>query len=187
MRIAVSGTHCIGKSTLIRDFIEKHPKYRSEDEPYYQLQEEMKIGAELEPCLDSFLEQLDYSINQLNEYTIEENIIFDRCPVDFLAYAMYELHKESIDIHYSHITEKFSAIKAALNKLDLIIFLPISKENSIEYTEENPTYRKAINKCFKKLYRDEICNIFPRYNHPKIVEIAGNRATRLRLLEHYLI
>lgn len=37
MRIAVSGTHFIGKSTLIEDFIEKYPNYKSEVEPYYKL------------------------------------------------------------------------------------------------------------------------------------------------------
>ena len=187
MRIAVSGTHFIGKSTLIKDFIEKHPEYKSEAEPYYKLQDEHAIGSLLEPCLDSFIEQLDYSIKQLNECAKEQNIIFDRCPVDFLAYAMRELARESIDINDSEVWDKFPAIKTALNNLDLIIFLPITKENSIEYTEENPAYRKAIDKCFKKLYRDEICDIFPRYNHPKIIEIAGNETTRLKILESYLI
>ncbi len=35
------------------------------------------------------------------------------------------------------------------------------KENSIEYTEENPAYRKAADKWLKKKYRDDICDIFP--------------------------
>ncbi len=186
MRIAVSGTHFIGKSTLIEDFIEKHPSYSCEIEPYYKLQDE-KAELPLEPCLDSFLEQLDYSINQLNEYKNEQNIIFDRCPVDFLAYAMCELDQDSIDINDSEISERFSDVKAALNNLDLIIFLPITKECSIEYTEENPAYRRAADKCFKKLYREDICDVFPQYDHPKIIEISGDRVTRLRKLEGCLI
>jgi hypothetical protein len=185
MRIAVSGTHFIGKSTLIEDFIKKYPFYRYEIEPYYKLQDEITMELSLEPSLDSFIEQLDCSVKQLNDCANEQNIIFDRCPIDFVAYAMCALDQDSIDINDSEVSERFSEIKVALNHLDLIVFLPISKENSIEYTEENPTYRKAADKNFKKIYRDEICNIFPRYGHPKIMEISGDRAERVKKLESF--
>jgi hypothetical protein len=42
-----------------------------------------------------------------------------------------------------------------LEHIDLIVFLPISNENSIEYTEENSAYRKLADKFFKKIYRDD--------------------------------
>jgi len=187
MRIAVSGTHFIGKSTLIEDFIKKHPEYKSEIEPYYNLQNEKSMELSLEPSLDSLLEQLDYSIHQLNKCANEKNVIFDRCPVDFIAYAICALDQDDIDINDSEISERFPDIKAALNNLDLILFLPITKENSIEYTEENPAYRKLADKCFKKLYRDDICDIFPRYNHPKVIEIYGDRFARIKIFESYLI
>lgn len=187
MRIAVSGTHFIGKSSLIEDFIKKHPGYRSEIEPYYKLQHEKSMELSLEPSLDSLLEQLDYSINQLNECANERNVIFDRCPIDFIAYAMCSLDKDDVDINDSEVSERFSDIKTALNNLDLILFLPITKENSIEYTEENPAYRKLADKCFKKIFRDDICDIFPRYNHPKVIEIYGDRLARIKTVESYLI
>lgn len=186
MRIAVSGTHFIGKSTLIEDFIKAHPEYRHEVEPYYKLQEEKAMELSLEPSLDSLLEQLDYSIEQLNQYQNEQNIIFDRCPVDFIAYAMCVADQDLIDIDDTEISERFSDVKEALNHLDLIVFLPITKENSIEYTEENSAYRKGADKCFKKIYRDDVCDIFQRYGHPKIIEIWGDRLTRIKKLEHYL-
>jgi hypothetical protein len=187
MRIAVSGTHFIGKSTLIEDFIKRHPVYKCEIEPYYRLQNEKTMESSLEPSLDSFLEQLDCSIHQLNDNASEPNIIFDRCPIDFVAYAMSVLNQDSIDINDSEISERFPEIKEALYHLDLIIFLPISKKNSIEYTEENPAYRKAADRNFKKIYRDDICDIFPKYGHPKIIEISGNRVERIKKLESYLI
>lgn len=183
MRIAVSGTHFMGKSTLIEDFINKHPDYKSDIEPYYKLQDEKSMELSLEPSLDSLLEQLDYSIEQLNNNSNEHNIIFDRCPIDFIAYAMCD---ESIDLNRSVISEKFPEVKEALNNLDLIIFLPITKEHLIEYTEENPAYRKLADKCFKKIYRDDLYDIFPRYNHPKIIEIWGDRINRIQKLESYL-
>jgi hypothetical protein len=187
MRIAVSGTHFIGKSTLIEDFIKTHPQYKRESEPYYKLQEEKPVEISLEPSLDFFLEQLDYSMIQLNEESNEQNIIFDRCPVDFLAYAMCILDEDFIDIHNSEVSERFPDIKEALNHLDLIVFLPLTNKNSIDYAEENPAYRKTVDKYFKQIYRDGVCDIFPHYNHPEILEISGDRLTRLKKLESYFL
>lgn len=187
MRIAVSGTHFMGKSTLINDFIKAHVDYRCEIEPYYILQGEKEMELSLEPSLDSLIEQLNFSIKQLNEYKNDHNIIFDRCPVDFIAYAMCISERDSIDINDSVISDLFSEVKEALNNLDLIVFLPITKEHAIKYTEENPAYRKLADKCFKKIYRDDICDIFPNYNHPKIIEIWGDRLTRVKKIESYLV
>jgi hypothetical protein len=186
MRIAVSGTHFIGKSTLIADFIKAHPEYKSENEPYYQLLDEKAMELSLEPSLDSLLEQLDYSINQLNQHAHDDNIIYDRCPIDFIAYAMCAIDHDALDINDTEIAERFSEVKESLNNLDLIVFLPITKEQNIEYTEENPSYRKAADKFFKKIVRDEICDIFPKYGHPKIIEIWGDRSTRIKNLNSYL-
>lgn len=185
MRIAVSGTHFIGKSTLIEDFIKLHPDYKKIEEPYYKMSEGQEQS--LEPSFESVVEQLDYSIAELNKYSKHANIIFDRSPIDFIAYAMCIADQDDIDIHDTEIAERFEEIKSALNHLDLIIFLPITKENTIEYTEENPGYRKRADKNFKKLYRDEIYDIFPRYGHPRIIEIWGERLERIKKIETYLI
>lgn len=187
MKIAISGTHFMGKTTLIEDFIKQHPSYKREIEPYYKLQDEKTMELSLEPSLDSLLEQLDYSIEQLNKCAYEKDIFFDRCPVDFLAYAMCVLSRDEINVNDSEVSERFPDIKEALNNLDLIVFLPILNENLIEYTEENPAYRKAADKSFKKIYRDDVCDIFPRYNHPRIIEISGDRVTRVKKLESYLV
>lgn len=187
MRIAVSGTHFTGKTTLIEDFLKKYPDYRCEKEAYYKLQDEKEMELSLEPSLESLLEQLDCSIDQLNQTANEKKVIFDRCPIDFIAYSMINLEKDSMDINESEISERFDEIKDALNTLDFILFLPLTKENPIEYTEENPAYRKAADHYFKKIYRDEVCDIFPRYDHPKIIEIWGDRAARIKKIESCLL
>ena len=74
MRIAVSVTHFIGKSTLIEDFMTAHPDYTCEIEPYYKLQDEKTMELSLEPSLDSLVEQLDYSIDQINLLSNKPNV-----------------------------------------------------------------------------------------------------------------
>lgn len=186
MKIAVSGTHFIGKSTLIEDFIKLHPNYKYEAEPYYQLEDEGAMELSLEPSFNSLVAQLNFSIDQLNKLKDEKNIIFDRCPIDFIAYALCLAEQGSFDINDTEISEKFSEVTEALNELDLIVFLPIDKENPIEYTEENPIFRKRADKYFKKIYRDDLFDIFPKYNHPRIIEITGDPITRIKKLETYL-
>ena len=185
MRIAVSGSHFMGKSTLIDDFIKAHPEYKYESEPYCQLEEQ---GFEFspEPTLECFLKQLDFSIEQLKQTAHEPDIIYDRCPVDFIAYAMYITDQEFTDINESSIAEQFSAVKETLNTLDLIVFLPMTNENTIHSHEEDSAYRAAVDRCFKMLYRDEVCDIFPSYSHPKLIEIWGDRQSRLKKIEQYL-
>lgn len=185
MRIAISGVHFMGKSTLIEDFIKKYPDYKYKLEPYYQLHDEKTMELSLEPSLDSLLEQLDYSTKQLNELANVPNIIFDRCPIDFIAYAMSIIEKDAIALNDSEISERFPEVKEALNNLDLIVFLPITKEHAMEYTEDNLAHRIAVDKFFKKIYRDDVCDIFPRYNHPKVIEIWGERLTRIQKIESY--
>lgn len=186
MRIAVSGTHFIGKSTLIADFVSAYPAYRAVTEPYHQLLESQPLEMALEPSFDSILAQLDCSIELLVNKETSANIIFDRCSIDFIAYAMFSLQKDGLDIHDSIVAERFTEIKNALNTIDIIAFLPINNADHIEYTEEDPAYREAIDQNLKKLYRDGIYDILPSYDRPKIVEISGEPAKRLKLLEHYL-
>ncbi|MBY0500709.1 MAG: ATP-binding protein [Alphaproteobacteria bacterium] len=185
MRIAVSGTHFMGKSTLIHDLIKIHPEYKYESEPYYQL-EEQGFEFSLESTLECFLKQLDYSIDQLSQTAQEPNFIYDRCPVDFIAYTMYIADQEFTDINESYIAERFPIVKEALNTLDLIVFLPITKEDIIHYDEEDASYRSAVDRCFKSLYLDEVCDIFSAYDHPRIIEIWGDRQSRIKKINQYL-
>ena len=85
MRIAVSGTHFSGKSTLIASLIEQLPNYVSIDEPYLLLQEE---GYEFSnpPSVVDFELQLKRSIRAIEES--RDNTIFDRCPLDCVAYTL---------------------------------------------------------------------------------------------------
>ena len=78
MRIAVSGTHFSGKSTLVEELAAALPGYLAVEEPYFLLMEE---GHEFD-----FELQLERSIELLSGS--EPDVIFDRCPVDMLGYLL---------------------------------------------------------------------------------------------------
>jgi hypothetical protein len=100
---------------------------------------------------------------------------------------MYIAEQDYLHINNTVVAEKFPAIKEALEILDLIVFLPITKDHEVDNIEyEDLSFRKTIDKYFKKIYRDEIFDIFPGYQQPRIIEVWGDRLARIKKLESYL-
>ena len=95
MRIAVSGTHGIGKSTLIDEFLRRHPEFVHEPEPYTVLVEDLGEEFSAEPRVEDFRMQLEFNIQRLKQHQEDEDVIYERCPVDFLAY-IHALEPRSI-------------------------------------------------------------------------------------------
>ena len=64
MKIAVSGAHRTGKTTLVEELCRALPDHLSMNEPYYHLVEEGHVFPEM-PSIEDFELQLDYSIEQI--------------------------------------------------------------------------------------------------------------------------
>ncbi len=117
MRIAISGTHFSGKTTLAESLSDILPHYTLIGEPYYQLVEEGHEFAEL-PSVEDFELMLERSIENLNDSA--QNSIFDRCPADILGYLLSHRDVEAFDLK-----DWLPRIGSAIRKLDLLAFLPI--------------------------------------------------------------
>ena len=85
MRIAVSGTHFSGKSTLVSALEKKLEGYSAMDEPYFLLEQEGYNFSD-PPVVEDFEEQFWYCLDLIEESG--PKTLFDRSPLDFLAYAM---------------------------------------------------------------------------------------------------
>src|SRR6185295_5642212 len=118
MRVAVSGTHGAGKSTLIDEFLRRHPEFIHEPEPYAVLVEDLGEEFSAEPCVEDFVRQLKFNIVRLQQHSAEENVIYERCPLDFFAY-IYALNQQTAAQLKEPVCE-------AMQHLDLIVYLPFS-------------------------------------------------------------
>ena len=76
MKIAVTGAHRTGKTSLVEKLIEALPEYSCKAEAYYELEDKGYFFSEI-PSLEDYILQLEYSIEQLT--ASGDNIIFDRC------------------------------------------------------------------------------------------------------------
>jgi predicted ATPase len=99
MRIAVSGTHSVGKSTLVADIHRRFSGYVHEEEPYRALRDSypIKFGKDSTRYCNGI--QLFYNISRVQQYgSSKSRVVFDRCPVDYIAYSLYTAHHRQTDL-----------------------------------------------------------------------------------------
>ena len=122
MRIAVSGTHGTGKTTLV-DALSPHlPGYTVIDEPYRQLEDEGEEFAD-RPTADDFERQLARAIASLE--ASDADTLFDRCPADLLAYLAALDDGADLD-------EWIGRARPAMGRLDLLVFVGIEQPDRID-------------------------------------------------------
>jgi len=168
MRIAVSGTHCTGKSTLVEELQRALPNYEAVDEPYCLLEEEGHEFAEM-PCLEDFELQLDRSIKCLADN--ERDSIFDRCPVDFLAYLLS--HRES---RVFEVDLWLPRILRAVERLDLIVFVSVEDPDRIVIAEsENAVLRRRVDEELREILLEDRWGL-----GVEVLEVTGTIRERVR-------
>lgn len=188
MRIAISGTHSQGKSTFCRDFLARHSDYIFENEPYRALKDEHEIlfgDYQTQHHIDL---QLNYCLEQVKKYKPGDKVLFDRLPADYIPYSAYTAHNAHTDINKAYVDSLYKRIKPVMHHLDLIVFIPMTEDYLIELEDDGHRpvedfYRTWVDHAFKIMYHDELEQILPAVNAPKIVEITGPREARIALLE----
>ncbi len=134
MRIAVSGTHVIGKSTLVAALGECLPDHKVVPEPYEVLEER---GYEFAhpPSVEEYVAQLRQSLAVLRRPN--SNLIVERCPLDFLAYIYASPGADRFDVEPWR-----TPIATAIASLDLVIALRINPAHEPEMLAEDSAFRR---------------------------------------------
>lgn len=169
MRIAVSGTHCSGKSTLVEDFIAVHPDYPHEPEPYEWLVELHGEAIAAQPDAADFYRQLEVSVERLRAYPPGSRMIAERSPLDFLAYLRA--------LEAAELIEAASELAwRGMKQLDLLVVLPLDAADGIVAPEsEGLELREAMN--------DHLLEIISEGWDLQVIEVRGAPERRLRALE----
>ena len=191
MRIAISGSHSLGKSTVVHDWVARHPDYLREEEPYralglygpYEI-----LFREASTKLHNGI-QMFYNISRLHRFGLStDRVIFDRAPVDYLAYSQYTADQGTTDIDPAFVSSMVAPIRESLDHLDILAFVPQSAEWPVEMEADgirpvDYAYRDEVDTIFKKIYREGLFEIFPKKASPLFVELTGPPEARLDQLE----
>ncbi len=157
VRIAFSGSHRVGKSTLLGHVAAALPAYATVDEPYYLLEEDGYECAE-DPSVEDFEAQLQRSIEALGDG--ESDVLFDRCPADILAYLQIRGGDPSDAAAWS------DRVRTAMATLDLVVFVPIEEGDPIPVAaHEDRDLRRAVDQRLHELLIDDglalTCEVLP--------------------------
>lgn len=174
MRIAVSGAHHVGKTSLIEAFVRARPEYDFEPEPYHALAD-AGVAFSDPPTEEDFLEQLAYSIRRLDERAKDPSVIFDRCPLDFVAYLEAMTARPVGRFDFEDVRGE---VEAALEALDAIVFIPAADKafdgDDIAY----PRLRRAVDRRLQAIILEDVLALFEG-GRPLIVELSGSTEARL--------
>ena len=191
MRIAISGSHSLGKSTVVNDWVARHPHFIREEEPYralglhgpYEI-----LFRDASTRLHNGI-QLYYNISRVHRYaTSADDVIFDRAPVDYLAYSQYTADSGCTDIDDAFVASMVPAVAESLDHLDILAFVPKSDAWPVEMEADgirpvDHDYRDAVDAIFKQIYRDGRYGVLQGEKRPHLIELVGSREQRLEQLQ----
>ncbi len=169
VRIAISGAHCVGKSTLLEELSAALPKYSTVEEPYHVLTEDGYEFAD-PPTLEDFEAQLEHSLEALNES--EDNTLFDRSPADFIAYLSAHEDTDSFDLD-----AWLPRVREAAELLDVIVFVPIEARDRIAAanSDDYAALRRSVDEGLREMLVDGALGL-----DVEVIEVAGSVAERVR-------
>lgn len=175
VKIAVSGTHFSGKTTFGQALAERLKGFAFVEEPYHQLVRDGYEFADV-PTTDDFLEQLQVSVASITEF--DGKAVFDRCPLDFVAYALSLEERDEVDVE-----EWVRAARAGCEALDLIVFCGIETPDRITVPSgEDRALRKKVDRKLKDMVLDDSLGLL---SGVQVVELRGSVEDRLRQVLAY--
>lgn len=199
MRLCVSGTSSQGKSTFIKDFIKEWPSYSTPETSYRSF---VKNKHSKKGTKDMQWRILNDMIDRLQKTDHEDKIIFDRCPLDNLAYTMYLFSKGLGKVDEKFVNKTMTLCKEMFKFVDIIFFIPITKAvEDIAYDNDrfqkdkkkgivDEDFRAEIDTIFKALKYDwdvnMASNIFDPRDKPAMIEIFGEPFERIEMCKLYL-
>lgn len=164
MRVAFSGTHRTGKTTLVEALAGVLPTYEVVDEPYRLLEDEGYEFAD-PPSVEDYERQLRVAIELLAEAPADA--LFDRCALDFVAYA------QAIDDDFD-IKDWLDDIRDSVARLDLVVVVPIEARIVLP-SHEDRRLRQRVDERLRALALDD------RYGFEvETLEVSGSTDERVR-------
>jgi predicted ATPase len=144
VRIAFSGSHRVGKSTLLERVSEALPQYALVEEPY-RLLEEDGYESVWPPSAEDFEVQLDRSVVEIQ--SAGKDVLFDRCPVDLLAYLL---------VNGQDIAAEIERSRRIMQLLDLVVLVPVEEpERVVLSPNEDRAWRRAVDETLAELLLDD--------------------------------
>ena len=175
MRISISGSAGVGKSTLLEAFKKRWPMYLSPTKTYRDVIKENNLEHSSNTNGETQLTILDWMMTEQDNYPKGSKVISDRCPLDNLAYTLQGNASDNISDEVAGAT--ISLVREAMKGLDIIFWLkrnPKIKivEDGLRDTDED--FIKNTETIFEDLFNQYMDDLesdvfFPKDDCPAII------------------
>jgi predicted ATPase len=153
MKIAFAGAHNTGKSTLIKSFLQKWQMYKTPSKTYRDIIKEKDLKHSSNTTAETQLLILDWMTQTLEINKDVKHVVYDRCPLDNLAYTLHATEKDLISEDVLGIT--VDIVRRSLKNLDIIFWIkydPTIKVVADGLRDTNLNYIQEIDDIFAGLY-----------------------------------
>jgi predicted ATPase len=194
MRIAISGTANTGKTTLIKNMLYVWPNYTTPEKTYRDILKEREMSHSSKTTPETQTAVLEFMVESLMSNDKKDKIIYDRCPVDNLAYTLWAYERNIEGFTNEFVTNTINIARESLRKLDIIFLVGFDDTFVVEddgLRDTDVEYIKEIDNIFASLYmqydQHPTANIFyPANDSPCIINLPSDPQARINLISEYI-
>lgn len=193
-KIAVSGTACQGKTTLLADIKAEWPQFIQPEKTYRDLVNEKGLVINKHGNKESQKAILDFMVDQVKSQYGNKTVLFDRCPLDNLVYTLWLHETGASDIDEEFVRYSINQVKDASRYLDCIFFIPITKHHKVPIVPDgkrdiDPVYIEEVDQIFKAIFQDwkqRAGGFFKPDDCAAIIEVFGPPQVRMEMVKLYI-
>ena len=196
MRIAITGSANTGKTTLVSQFLQKWTQYETPEKTYRDVIKDNDLSHSTKASLNTQTTIFDYLINQTKDKTktVDDNIIYDRCPLDALVYSIWCYEKGIEGFTSDYIQNQINECKESMRFLDIVFLCKFDDKRDVVddgVRDTNVEYIKEIDNIFESIFQQYTSNIhadvfFPKDDSPGFIKLPNSDSARCSLIEEYV-
>jgi predicted ATPase len=194
MRLSITGAANTGKTSLLQSFLHTWKTYETPEKTYRDIIEEKQLEHSSKTTTETQTEILNFLTDQQLGKTADDNIIYDRCTLDVLAYTIWAHEKGMEGFDTAFVNTQIKLVRESLRSLDIIFICKFNESMSVEddgKRDANKEYIIEINNIIESLYQQYKQNIdsdifFPKDDSPCLIKLPDSMQQRVDLIAEYV-
>tara|TARA_R110002096_G_C14507991_1_gene715910 strand:- start:432 stop:1163 length:732 start_codon:yes stop_codon:yes gene_type:complete len=194
MRLSLTGAANTGKTSLLQSFLHTWKTYKTPEKTYRDIIEEKQLEHSSKTTTETQTEILNFLTDQQLGKTVDDDIIYDRCTLDVLAYTIWAHEKGIEGFDTAFVNTQIKLVKESMRALDIIFICKFNENMSVEddgKRDANKEYIIEINNIIESLYQQYKQNIdsdifFPKDDSPCLIKLPDSMQQRIDIIAEYV-
>ena len=194
MRVAFSGTGNSGKTTLLRSFLYTWTGYTTPEKTYREVLQEKELPHSSELTTETQESILNFMVDDVQQASKDDKVVYDRCPLDAIAYSMWAHDKKVEGFTKEFVTKQINLMRESMRSIDIIFLCRFDSNQAIQddgFRDTDKKFIVEVDNIFYSLFRQytehpEADIFFPKGDSPCIILLPDNGQERIDLISEYI-